>query len=137
MLHRGRRESKSTFSPSPCQTLPAGPVLQREDHLPSGVVHEAPAGLVLAQALGVVALPADGVVEALLAIVAQLVQLDVVLDEGVGEQAEHQQHERLRRAVQHGAEAPTHHHEHLLGRGEAELGGGREPEWRLETKSRL
>lgn len=126
---------KSIFSPqAACQALPAGPVLERENHFPRGVVHEAPAGLVLAQALCVVALPSDCVVDALLAFVAQLVQLDVVLDEGVGEQAEHQQHERLRRAVQHGAEAPPHHHEHLLARGEAELDGGRDQEQRSDTK---
>lgn len=124
---------ESTSSPSHRQSSPARPALEREDHLPRGVVHEAPAGLVLGQALCVVALPADGVVDALLAIVAQLVQLDVVLDEGVGEQAEHQQHERLRRAVQHSAEAPRHHHDHLLARGEAELNGGRDAKWRLET----
>lgn len=121
---------KSAFSPTRCQTSPARPVPEREDHFPRGVVHEVPAGLVLAQALCVVALPADCVVDALLAIVAQLVQLDVVLDEGVGEQAEHQQHERLRRAVQHSAEAPRQHHDHLLARGEAELDGGRDREWR-------
>lgn len=93
-------------SPSHGQALPARPVPEREDHFPGGVVHEAPAGLVLAQALCVVALPADCVVDALLAIVAQLVQLNVVLDEGVGEQAKHQQHEWLSRAVQYSAEAP-------------------------------
>lgn len=133
MRRRRRRESKALCHPATCQPLPAGPVPEREDHLPRGVVHEVPAGLVLAQALRVVALPADGVVDALLAVVAQLVQLNVVLDEGVGEQAEHQQHERLRRAVQHGADAPRHHHDRLPHRGEAELEGGRDPEWRSET----
>lgn len=103
-----------TFSPSLRGILPARPVPERKDHLPRGIVHEVPAGLVLAQSLRVVLLPANCVVDALLAFVAQLVQLNVVLDEGVGEQAEHQQHERLCRAVQHSAEASRQHHGHLL-----------------------
>lgn len=53
----------------------------------------------------------------------QLVELDVVLDEGVGEQAEHQQHEGLGRAVQHRAHAAHHHHQHLVACGKTELDG--------------
>lgn len=104
---------------NPCHHSPTRPARQRYEHLPGGV---APVGQVVARRRRrVVPLPLDGVVHALLPAVAQLVQLDVVLDEGVGEQTEHQQHERLGRAVQHRAHAAHRHHQHLAARGEAEL----------------
>ena len=100
--------------------LPARPVVQRSEHLPRWIVHE-PVRVVLAVRCRVVPLPLDRVVHALLPVVAQLVQLHVVLDEGVGEHTEHQQHERLGRAVQHGAHAPDHHHQSVAARGKTEL----------------
>lgn len=102
---------------------PTRPVPQRYKHLPCWIVHDAPARLVQrgVQPRRVVPLPLDSVVHTLLPVVVQLVELDVVLDEGVGEQAEHQQHQRLGRAVQHRAQTTRHHHQHLFARGETEL----------------
>lgn len=101
--------------------LPTRPVAQRGEHLQRGVVQEAQDRRVQARGSGGVPPPADGVVHALLALVAQLVQLHVVVDEGVGEKAEHQQHEGLGRAVQDRAEAAGRHHQQVLAGGEPEL----------------
>lgn len=89
----------------------------------------------MGQAGRVVLLPLDGVVHTLLPAIPELVQLDVVLDEGVREQAEHQQHQGLGRAVQHRAQASRQHHQHLPARGEPELWGGSET--RRRSKSRI
>lgn len=67
--------------------------------------------------------PLDGVVHTLLPVILELIQLDVVLDEGVREQAKHQQHQGLGRAVQHRTQAPRHHHQHLPACGKPELWG--------------
>lgn len=103
---------------------PTRPVLQRCEHLPRRIAHRAPVHR-WRGGRRVVPLPHDGVVHALLPGVSQLVELDVVLDEGVGEQAEHQQHEGLGGAVRHGAHASQRHHQHLPARGVSELGGHR------------
>lgn len=68
-----------------------------------------------------VVLPLDSVVHALLPVVTQLVELDVVLDEGVSEQAEHQQHEGLGRTVQHRTHTTHDHHQRVVACGKTEL----------------